>query len=125
MAIISFDKDVLIDYIPAYNGNRESTDPCIIKLHYVPYSKIQHYARLIAARTKGVIDQTKIHEIMQEVQKKQFVENVDSISNFYVSTRAILEPSEFFEYADQELIFEIIKAMESIAKLTEGQKKIS
>lgn len=123
MAIISFDKDALVDYIPEYGGNRDSFDPCIVRLKFVPYSRVQHYSRVIAARTRGISDPPKITEATQEVQRKQFVENVDSIYGYYVGEREVVEPDEFYDTADTDLVIEIIRAMESHAKLTEGQKK--
>ena len=58
MAIISFDKDMIIDYVPAYGGNRDSDDPCIVRLKFVPYSKVQHYAKLLSARALSTMTGT-------------------------------------------------------------------
>ena len=123
MALISFDKDTLIDFIPAYAGNRDSDSPCIVRLKFVPYSKVQQYSKLIAARTKGVADNGKITEIAQDMQKKQFMESVEGISSYFIGAKEIIDPAEFYESADSELIIEIIRAMESAQKLSDGQKK--
>jgi len=123
MAIISFDKDMIIDYVPAYGGNRDSDDPCIVRLKFVPYSKVQHYAKLLSARGKGQNDNSKITEAAQTIQKKQFVENVESISGYYIGGGEITDPEEFYETADTDLIIEVIRAMESQSKLMEGQRK--
>ncbi len=123
MAIISFERDTVVDYILEYGGNRDSEDPCVVSLRFVPYSRVQHYARIIAARTKGVMDHARITEITQGVQKKQFVENVESISNYYVGEREVTDAGELYETADTDLILEIIKAMESASRLTQGQIK--
>ncbi|MDP2690700.1 MAG: hypothetical protein Q8P48_11390 [Deltaproteobacteria bacterium] len=123
MAIIGFDREMIIDYVPEYNGNRDSLDPCVVKLKFVPYSRVQHYSRLIAARSKGAGDPAKAAEITQQVQKKQFVENVEGIYGYYVAEREVADPSEFYETADTDLVVEIIHAMESISKLSEGQRK--
>ncbi|MBI5491999.1 MAG: hypothetical protein HY893_03605 [Deltaproteobacteria bacterium] len=123
MAIISFDRDAVVDYIPEYGGNRESIDPCVVRLKFVPYSRVQHYSRLIAARAKGLSDPQKVTEVSQHVQKNQFVENVESVSGYYVGEREVTDPAEFYETADTDLVVEIIKAMESHSRLTEGQRK--
>lgn len=123
MAIISFDRDAVIDYIPEYGGNRESLDPCVVRLKFVPFSRVQHYSRMIAARAKGLLDPQKVTEVSQQVQKNQFVENVESVSGYYVGAREVAEPAEFYETADTDLVVEIIKAMESHSRLTEGQRK--
>ena len=123
MAIISFDPDALVDYVPEYAGNRNSGEPCIVSLKFVPYSRVQHYARLIAARNKGGVDQAKITEVSQEVQRKQFVESVESISGYFVGDREVTEPGGFYDTADTDLVIEIIRAMESQQRLGEGQRK--
>lgn len=123
MAIISFDIDAVVDYIPEYGGNRESAEPCIVRLKYVPYARVQHYSRLIAARAKGTQDPSKVTEITQEIQKKQFVENVESVSGYYVGGKEARGPEELYETADTDLVIEIIKAMESHSRLSEGQRK--
>lgn len=123
MAIISFDKESVIDYIPEYGGNRDSMDPCIVSLRFVPYSRVQDYSRLLAARTRGVSDPVKVAELTQHIQKKQFVENVENVRGYYVGEAKVTEPGEFFDTADTDLVLEVIRAMESASRLTEGQRK--
>jgi len=124
MAIVSFDKDVLIDYVPAYGGNRDSEDPCVVRLKFVPYSRVQEYSRLLAARAGGATgDAVKTVNLSQSVQKKQFVENVASVSGYYIGEREVSGPEDFYESADTELVTEIIRSMENIHKLSEGQRK--
>lgn len=123
MAIVSFDRDSIIDYIPEYGGNRESLDPCIVSLRFVPYSRVQEYSRLLAARTRGLADQARIAELTQSVQRKQFVENVECIQGYYVGEMRISDPGEFYDTADTDLVLEVIRAMESNSRLSEGQRK--
>lgn len=123
MAIISFSKDTLVDYIPTYCNNRESSDPCIVRLRFVPYSKVQDYSRQIAARLKGVTDPAKQTDISREIQKRQFMESVDSISGYTVDGKVVTTAEDFYDTADTDLITEVIKAMESASRLSEGQKK--
>lgn len=123
MAIVSFDREAVTDYLPKYSGNRDSDDPCIVRLKFVPYSRVQHYSRVLAARTKGTTSPSKITEVGQAVQKKQFIESVEAVSGYYVGEREVADPGEFYETADTELVIEIIRAMESASKLTEGQRK--
>ncbi len=125
MAIISFDRDECVDYVPAYSGNRDSEDPCIVRLRFVPYSRVQYYSRIIAARTKGITDPAKVAERTQGVQKKQFVDNVEDIESYFVGVREVTEPGEFYDTADTDLVIEVIQAMESQSKLSEGQRKNS
>ncbi len=123
MAIISFDPDTIIDYMPEYGGNRDSVDPCVVRLKFVPYSRMHEYSRQISALTRGLTNQSKVAEAAQSIQKKQFVENVESVSGYFVEAREVTGAEVFYETADTELVLEIIKAMESHSRLTEGQRK--
>ncbi len=123
MALVGFDKDEIIEFVPEYAGNRDDDNPCIVRLKFVPYSKSLYYSRMGAARTKGTSDPVKVSERWEGVQRKQFTESVESISGYFVSGREVTEAGEFYETADMKLIIEIIKAMESQSKLSEGQKK--
>lgn len=123
VAIISFDPDTVVDYVPEYSGNRDSTDPCVVRLKFVPYSRVQHYSRLIAAKSKGVTEQSRVTELTQLIQKKQFLDNVESVTGYFIEDREVAEPEEFYETADTDLVIEIIRAMESHSRLTEGQRK--
>lgn len=123
MAIISFSKDTIIDYVPEYGGNRDSENPCVVRLKFVPYSKVQEYSKIISAKAKG--DMSKAADISREIQKRQFCESVDSVSGFSVDGCEVTTSDEFYEHAPTELVYEIIRAMESSAKLSEGQRKNS
>ena len=123
MAIISFDPDTIIDYLPEYGENRDSADPCVVRLKFVPYSRMYHYSCLVSAKTRGVNDQSKVMDAAYSTQKKQFVENVESISGYFVEAREVTGAEEFFETADSKLVKEIVNAMESHSRLTEGQRK--
>lgn len=123
MAIICFDKDSVVDYVPAYGGNRESDEPCVVSLKFIPYSKVQHYSRVIASRLKEQNDAEKISEANHYVQKKQFVESVEKITNFFINDKEVDSVEVFYESADSELIIEILEAMESQQKLSKGQIK--
>jgi hypothetical protein len=116
-----FDKDDIVDYIP--ECERGSEDPCIIRLRFVPFSKVQKYAKLLSARTKGMSNEEKRTAVAQAVQRKQFVESVDSISGYYVRDKEVTDAETFYETAETDLIYEVIRAMESAAKLSEGQAK--
>ena len=123
MAIVSFDKDTVIDYVPAYGGNRDSVEPCVVRLKFVPYSRVQHYSRLLAAKAKGASDPAKAAEAAQFIQKRQFVENVEGVSGYYIEGRGTSDVEEFYESADSDLVIEVIQAMESTSRLSEGQRK--
>ena len=130
MAIISYDKDTIIEYIPEFQGNRDSESPCIVKLKFISYGKTQEFARKIGLRTKGLKNQERIIEISQEIQKEQFIYSVQSIEGYQVigengNPKDVTDAKELYETADNALIEEILKAMEDSQKLTENQRKNS
>lgn len=122
MGIKAFSPDAIIEYVPKYGRNRGSEDPCVVKLHYVPYMKSQEYARLIAARLNDTADKEKATKVAQEVQKRQFLENVVSVSGFIVDGQEKTTAEDLWAHASSELIYEILGAMESPLKLNEGIK---
>ncbi len=123
MAIVSFDRDTLIDFVPEYGGNRNSDDPCVVRLKFVPYSRVQEYSRLIATSAGTAGDAVKTVQLSQSVQKRQFVDSVAEVSGYYIGEREVAGADEFYESADTELVTEIIRAMENINKLSQGQRK--
>lgn len=125
MAITLFSKSQEIDYIPQYGGNRDSRDPAIVRLKYVPYEMVLAYGRQIAGRTRVLKDQTRAVEVTHEIQKKEFLENVALVSGFHVEGKEIVTAEDLWEHAPTELINELILAMEDAAKLSEGQRKNS
>lgn len=127
MGIISFSRDAVIDYVPAYGGNRGSADPCVVGLRFVPHGKVQEYSRLIAARGKGIDagDADKRLNVSHEVQKRQFVENVASVTGFRVDGRDLSTAEELYDHAPIGLIYELLAAMQDSASLDEGQRKNS
>ncbi len=125
MGITLFTKGQEIDYVPQYGGNRDSGDPAIVRIKYVPYEMVLAYGRQIAARTRVIKDQTKAIEVTHEIQKKEFIENVISVSGFNAGGSAITTAEDLWDHAPTELINEIILAMEDAAKLSEGQRKNS
>lgn len=122
MAIISFDSEEIIDYVPSYAGNRDSEDPCIVKLKFVPYAKVQKYAKMISTQAANKSARKQM-DISQSIQKRQFMDSVEGVSGYRVGSKDITDPGEFFDVADTEIIIELIQAMENSQKLDEGQLK--
>lgn len=125
MAIVSFSKDSVVNYAPAYGGNRESKDPCVVGIRFTPHGKVQEYSRLIAARGKGIADgdAERRLEVSHEVQRKQFVENIAYVSGFMVDGREITDAGELYDHAPVALVYEILAAMQDSSTLSEGQRK--
>ena len=123
MAIHGFAAGSIVEYVPEFGRNRESGSPCVVKLKYVPFVKTQEYARIIAARSQYAGDKSRGIEISQEVQKKQFHENVLSVSGFTVSGKEITTSEELWENASAGLIYELVSAMEDSTRLRAGLRE--
>ena len=131
MARTGYDDKEVIAWVPP--GEDPDDKPFTVLMTHVGFKMVQAYSKRIgsrvAAQSKGVKDFSKVTEISTrvtvEVQREQFCENVKGIKNFFVNGREITDPAEFFEIADNGTVTEIIEAMESSAKLSEGQIKNS
>ena len=120
MALKGFDRDEIIEYVPEYSNNRDSDDPCIVRLKFVSFARVQGYAREINARVQN--KGSNVTKVTQAIQKKQFVESVQSVSGYFIQDKEVTGAEEFYETADTDLILEVCRAMESQSKLDEGQK---
>ena len=125
MAIISFSKDTVVDYVPEYGDNRVSSAPCVIRLRFIPFGEARELMRAQAAKSKGANTQEKVMAISQALQKEKFVSHIDGVSGYFVDGKEVTSSEEFYETASGALIFEVLEAMEDSAKLSEGQKKNS
>jgi len=131
MARTGFDPNEVIKWIPPGEENDEK--PFTVLIIHVSYKMVQKYSKMIAARvaaqSKGMRDMARLSEVRtaaeEEVQKIQFCENVKGIRNYFVGGREITDAGEFYDKADTADVTEIIHAMESSAKLSEGQVKNS
>ena len=123
MAIVSFSKDTIIDYVPEYGENRQSSDPCIISLRVVSFGQAREQQKVLAAKIKGADTQEKMMAISQALQKEQFVRHIESIKGYSVDDRAVTDIEEFYLTAPAEIIAEVLDAMQDSYKLSKGQSK--
>jgi len=123
MAIISFRPGQVIEYVPAYGGNRESKEPCVAPIKYISYGKTQDYAKRLGELNSGVSDVEQRRQIISDLQRQQFIENVNPLRGYLIDGEEVSDPKEVYETADQNLIEEILLAMQSAAALNRGQLK--
>src|SRR3972149_3011576 len=88
---------------------------------------VLRYTRLVRAKAKrNRSGCALVTEALQDVQKKQFLEHVESVCGYTLSSgKEVTTAEEFYETADKLLVEEVLKAMESSAKLSEAQRKNS
>lgn len=123
MALILFDRDAVIDFIPEWNGNRDSDTPFIVKLKYVGWGKQRGYAQRIAQAMKSCEDEGERARKILDIQNEQFIENVVGFENCNIGGKDSPTPEEFYDLAAPELVQEIIEAMQSHQALTGEQRK--
>lgn len=131
MARIGYDPEDVIEWVPP--GEENEDKPFTVSMTHVSYKAVQKYSKMIAARaaaqSKGIRDMSKLTEVRAaaevEIQKIQFCEHIKGIRNYFIGGREITDVEEFYEKADLSDITEIIQAMESSSKLSEGQAKNS
>jgi hypothetical protein len=122
MALHGFEPSEPILYRPEYGGNRESDDPCVVALHYVPFVKIQALEKRVALIHK-MREQEGVLDAYAKGQKLKFTENVESIKGFFVKDREVVDPEEFYIKAPKDLLLELLTAMENIQQLNMGMVK--
>ena len=131
MAHISFDEDEVIEYV--FEGERASENPCSVLLRFVSYKKVQRYRKMIitdfAEKSDGVKNARRLSEIRigveRDVQRKQFLENVVEVRNYFIKGEEVKDPGRFYDTAPADLVLETIRAMEDAQQLSEGQRKNS
>ena len=92
-------------------------------IRYVSYGEAKAYAAELARLAERSKDQEDYTEAQTVLQKKQFVKKVESVSGYFVDGKEVTDPEEFYDTADIELVTEILRAMESAFRLSEGQVK--
>lgn len=132
MAIISFDKNLSIPYVPKCDReNMGKDDVCVVWLK----TSSQGNSDLIRARglrkTKAAgikLENGEIDNAILTAEMKQlFIENVGKIENYTILTedgeRAVKDSAELYEVAEPDFVVDILTAIQKKSVLDEGQKK--
>ncbi len=125
MAIISLDPDVIIDFVPEYGGNKETKDPCVVHMRPLTYAQGQVMERSVLSKLTGKYSAAKDNKVRQGEQQAIMLKHIDSLSNYYVGEKLVADAETFFNSADTELLVEVLEALLSNTKLSEGQVKNS
>lgn len=123
MAIISFSKDTVIDYVPEYGDNRTSESPCVVGLKFISFGESRENAKALAAKTKGADSPEKSMAISQAIQKERFLKNLAYVKGYSVDGKEVTDLEQFYLTAPGELICEILQAQECSHRLDKGQIK--
>lgn len=120
--MILLKKGTVIEYVPV--NERDEADPAVVGIKYVPNSKVDSYQAEMTKKTMRTKNQDVLAHIQGDIQRKQFVENVEYIKGFMGEDGVeITSVEDFYDMAPANLIAEIIRAMEDCTKLTEGERK--
>lgn len=112
-------------YIPAWRGNRDSDNPFTVSITPLSRGDIERYAEMIHSEpVRGFRNRTKSNS--GAIQRRQFLENVVSIDGL-VHPRLkspITTAKDLYDSPGMNnLISEIIEAMEDESTLEEGLEK--
>lgn len=125
MAIKSVSKEDMV-FVPAYAGNREDSKPLSVIIHSMCRADADNYAKKTRyfqrPGNKGEWDSNAL-----SVQKKQFIDNVKSVSNFLDSDTGteITDVERFYDEAPHPLIEEILEAILDVSRLQDSAIKNS
>lgn len=123
MALILLDPDKIVDYVPEFD-RKNTEDPLIIRCKYVPRKLSLEFNDVIARAMQGVTDLHKRVQIERSCNKDQFMKQVSEVKNFTgPDGKKTSDSGIFYDSVDATLIFEIMDAMVTQSKLTEGQRK--
>ena len=133
MGIVSLNNKVVVEYRPEYGGNRLSAEkePTIVGITPMSHLAITLAAKKLAEKFRNSNnDPEKYTEASEQVQRDQFLDNIKFVKNgFRVDDDNNIVPipeksiALFYESIDEGLKKELIDAMESHTKLSEGQVK--
>lgn len=125
MAIKSVSKEDVV-FVPAYSGNREDSNPLTVTIHPMNRADADTYAKKTRyfqrPGSKGEWDSNAL-----SIQKKQFTDNVKSVSNFLDSDTGaeITDVERFYDEAPHPLIEEILEAILDVSRLQDTEIKNS
>lgn len=126
MAKIFFNPDQWVHY--TFLEDRDNiVDPASVEIKIVNHAETERYSRIISKDSEGKTIAGQ-NSVIQGVTAKQFEEHVRNPSNLFRMDPngkpvEMKTASELYEFGDTATINETIRAMESNARLTEGQKK--
>ena len=133
MGIVSLNKNAVVRYKPSYGGNRSSKEknPTIVGIKPMTHLAIAENTKLISEKLKEGDGSAENYTVVtQEVQKKQFIDNIDFVENgFRTDDNGDVVPipekdiALFYESIDDDYLKELVGAMESHTRLSEGQVK--
>lgn len=125
MAIKSVPREP-VSFTPAYNGNREDSNPLWIKLKFLTRGEADVYSQKTRfTQKKGFRGEWESNT--SAIQKRQFLDNVLEVHNFLDSAtnEEITEIDKFYNEAPFDLIEEITNAILDVSQLTEEDTKNS
>ena len=125
MAIIGFNPDEIIEYIPKCERAFVAKDPdkvCSFGISHIPHTQVLTYSQLISKKSNKQTPDV-VGQVLADSQKSQFINHIKWVKNYVVDGKELKTAAEVYEVADSDLIHELITAMETRSVLSEGQKK--
>ena len=128
MALIIFNENLVIPYVPKYGGNRESKNQAIIGIKPLNNNGSIEFTRVLANKLNKCDDDSERDLVSKEMARQTFVEHVDNVAGCeYMNEKnelvEITTAEELYDHAPRGLINEISLAIENSSILSEGQLK--
>lgn len=128
MAIMSFKKGIIVDFVPAYGGNRQDKIKTIIGIKPMNNDGAIDF---MDSQTRKLLEGENDNEkaqISKEIAKQAFVDHIAYVKNYDVVDEndkkvKITTGEALYNDASKALINEITFAIENSSRLTEGQLK--
>lgn len=119
--MILLKEGALIDYILI--AHRDMEDPPSFGVKYVPNKKSDFYSAEMQKKTMRTRNQDILAHIPQNMQRKQFMENIAYVKGYEDESGKALSVENFYDMAPAADVQELIRAMEDGTKMSEGDRK--
>ena len=128
MALMSFKEGIVVDYVPAYGGNRQHKEKTVIGIRPMNNDGAIDFMSSFDKKLVDCGDEKEKAQVSKEVAKQSFVDHVAYVKNYQVEDEKdgivdITTGEALYTHASKALINEIAIAVENSSRLSEGQAK--
>ena len=128
MALICFNENLEISYVPKYGGNRKSQEQAIIGIKPLNNDGSIEFTRALSIKLEKCEDDIERDLVGKEMARQTFIDHIGKISGCqYMNEKneltEITAADELYDHGPRGLINEISLAIENSSVLFEGQLK--
>lgn len=128
MALMSFKRGIVVDYVPSYGGNRQHKEKTVIGIRPMNNDGAIDFMSDLDKKLVDCGDEKEKAQVSKEIAKQTFIEHVAYVKNYQVADEkgGVIEVTTgeaLYSDASKALINEISFAIENSSRLSEGQIK--